>query len=81
MEAKIKKLVASVRDTKTEVAKVQFELNLKITEFELKSQPSTPPEVREQHKAAVKDGVTAVDAVVVDCTVLFEQSMEVVTEM
>lgn len=51
---------------------------MKVTELELKSQPSTPPEVREQREAAVKDGVAMVDVVVGDCTVLFEQTMEVV---
>lgn len=68
-------------DSKTEVAKVQFELNLKITELELKSYPSTPPYVREQREAIVKDGVAAVDATVVDCTVLFEQYMEIITTL
>lgn len=33
LEANIRKLVAGVCDAKTEVAKVQFELNLKITEL------------------------------------------------
>lgn len=79
--AKIKKLVVSVYDAKTEVAKVQFALNLKITELELKLQPSTSLEVREHREAIVKDGVAAVDATVVDCTALFDQSMEVVTTM
>lgn len=52
---------------------------MKITELELKSQPSTPLEVREQCEDDVKDGITTVDVVVVDCTTLFEQAMEVVT--
>lgn len=37
VDAKIRKLVVGVCDAKTEVAKVQFELNLKITKLELKS--------------------------------------------
>ena len=61
-----------MHDTKTEVARVQFKLNLKITEMELKSQPSTPPEVREEREVVVKEGVAMVDAVVVDCVVLFK---------
>lgn len=44
----------------------------------MNSQPSTPPEVREQREATMKDGVAIVDAMVVDCIALFEQSMEVV---
>ena len=43
LEAKIIKLVMGVRDAKIEVARVQFELNMKITELELRSQPSTLP--------------------------------------
>lgn len=81
LEAKIKKLVVGVHDAKVEVAKVQFELNIKIKEVELKSQLSTPPEIRAHRKAAIKDGVSTVDATVVDCTKLFEQAMEVVTTL
>lgn len=80
-EAKIRKLAAGVCNAKTEVAQVQFELNMKITKLELKSQPSTPPEVREQREAAVKDSISTVDAAVVHCTTLFEQGMEVVTTL
>ncbi len=79
VETKISKLATVVRDTKMEVAMVQFELNLKITKLQLKLQPSTPLEVREQCKAPVKDGIVVVDATVVDCPMLFKQSMEVVT--
>lgn len=46
-QAKIQKLAIGLRDTRIEMAKVQFELNLKIGEIELRAQPSTPPEVKE----------------------------------
>jgi len=78
LEAKIKKLVAGVHDAKIEVARFQFELNLKIIELEFKSHPMTPLEVREHREAIVKDGLATVDAAVVDYTTLFEQAMEVV---
>ena len=81
MDAKFRNLATGVREEKTKVAKVEFELNLKIAELKLKSQPSTPPEVRVQCEVAVKDGVVAVDNLVADCTVLFEHSMEVVTTL
>lgn len=64
-----------------ELAKVQFELNLKITEPELRAQPSTPPEVREQRKTYVKDVVAVFDTTVKDCTTLFEQALKVVTSL
>jgi len=61
-----------VRDEKTEVAKVQFEL---------KSQTSTPPEVKAQHETTMKDVVVVVYVTVADCTTLFKKSMEVITTL
>ena len=72
MEAKIWKFVEGMFNTNTEMEKVRFELNLKITNFQLKTQPSTPLEVKEQREAVVRDGVIAVDVAVVECTALFE---------
>jgi len=43
LEAKIRKFSMGVRDANEEVARVQFQLNMKITELELKSQHSTLP--------------------------------------
>jgi len=63
------------------VARVQFELNMKSKELELKSQTSTPPEVREQRSAVVKEGIATMDVAVVNCTTLFEHAMEVVTAL
>ncbi len=54
---------------------------MKIIELELNSQPSTPLEIREQGEAFVKDGVAIVNAAVADCTVHFEQEIEVVTNL
>eukprot|EP00253_Pinus_taeda_P028291 PITA_28291 len=73
MEAKILKLAAGVRDAWTKMAKVKFEPNLKITKLKLREQPSTPPEVREQREAAVKNAVAVADSAVEKCTALFEQ--------
>jgi len=50
VDARIRKLTEGVHDARTELAKVQFELNLKITQLELRAQPSTLPEVREQRE-------------------------------
>lgn len=47
VEVHVKKLVAGVHDGREEMAKVQLELNLQITELQLKAQPSTPPKVKE----------------------------------
>lgn len=44
----------------------------------MKSYPSTLPNVTEKHEIVVKDGVSTIDVVVVDCIALFKQTMEVV---
>lgn len=70
-----------MRDAKTQMEKVQFELNLKIIDIELNSQPSTPLETKEQCEATVKDVVATIDVAVADCIVLFKQSMDVITTL
>ena len=72
LEAKIKKLIAGVREANTEVGGVQFELNMKTTNLQLKLQPTTPPEVREQHGSTIKEGMATLDTVVADCLVVFD---------
>lgn len=54
---------------------------MKITELQLKLQRTTPPEVWEQRRAAIKEEMATLDATVVDCTTLFEQAMELVTNL
>lgn len=81
VNARIWKLTAGVHDARTELAKVQFELNLKITELDLRAQPLTPPEVKEQREATIKNVVTTVDAAVNYCTALFEQLLEVFSSL
>jgi len=66
---------------KTELAKVQFVLNLKIINLELKAQPSTPPEVKEKHKATIKDVVATVDVIVKNFITLFEKSLKLLTSL
>lgn len=43
----IRKLATGMCDTQTKMARVQLELNLQITELQLRAQPSTLPEVKE----------------------------------
>jgi len=72
LEANIQKIVVGVYDAEAEVASVQFELNMNIMELELKSQPCTLPEVREQREATTKEWIAIVDGVVVNFMGLFE---------
>jgi len=46
VDVRIQKLTIEVREVRTELAKVNFEMNLKIIELELRAQPSTPPKVK-----------------------------------
>lgn len=48
VEVHIHKLATGVRDTRTEMVRVQLDLNSQIIELQLRAQPSTPPEVKEQ---------------------------------
>jgi len=68
VEACIHKLVTGVYDARTEMSRIQMELNLQITELQLSSQPSTPPEVREQRVTTVTTTITVVDGPVANCT-------------
>lgn len=53
------------------MAKVEFELNLKLTKLLLRAHPSTPPEVIEQCETTVKDSIAVIDTTVKDYIVLF----------
>lgn len=63
------------------MARVQLELNLQIVELQLKAQPSTPPEVREQRANTITVAIAKVNNVVTDNTKLFEQLFEVLTTL
>jgi len=66
---------------KEEMAKVHIELKLKIAKLQLKEKPSTPPKVKEQHANAIIVGIVEINSVVKDCTKLFEESFEVLTNL
>ena len=51
---KIQKIVATVKESQAEIGNVRFELQLQISELQLKLHPTTPLEFREQFEAAIK---------------------------
>lgn len=65
---KIKKLVVVVKESKQEIRRVFFELQLQISELQLKMQPTTTSEVKEQRKAAIKEDMTTLEATIKDIT-------------
>lgn len=81
VEVHIHKLATGVRDARTEMGKVQLELNLHITTLLLKVQPSIPPEVKEQWVTVVIEAIAAIDSAVADCTQIFEQSFKALTSL
>jgi len=81
VEVRVRNLAIGVREVHTEMARVQLELNLNIIELQLKAQPSTLLEVKEQRATAVTEAIAAVNSEVVDCTQLFEQSFKVLTSL
>lgn len=56
-----------MKDSKEEIGKVHFELQLHIFELQLKLQPTAPPKFREQRKASIKEDMTTLENAVKDC--------------
>lgn len=77
----IHSLATGVREDREETTKVQLELNLQIAKLRLKTQPSTPPEVREQCPSAITLGLEEMGSVVRDCTNMLEDALEVLTTL
>lgn len=54
---------------------------MKIAQLQLELNPTTPPKFREQRSVTIKEGMATLDATVTDCVTLFEQAMELVTNL
>lgn len=63
------------------MTKLQLELNLQITELQLRAQPSTPLEVREQCARAITAGLEEIGGAVQDYTRMLEESLGVLTTL
>ena len=74
---RIHKLAVGASEAREEMTKVQLELNLQIAELQLKVQPSTPLEVKEQHTSAITTRMEDISSVVRDYTRMFKESFEV----
>lgn len=68
VEVRVCKLATGVRDARTKMARIQQELNLQILELQLRAQPSTPLQFKEQHTTVVRIAIVAVDSAVADYT-------------
>lgn len=63
------------------MVRVPLELNLQIAKLQLKAQPSTPQEVREQRISAIMAGIEKIKNAVKDCTKVLEELFEVLTAL
>lgn len=81
VEVCVQKLVARVYEVKEEMAMVLLKLNLQIDELQLKAQPSTLPEVKEQHTSTITTTIAKVNSATTDYTNLFEESFEVISTL
>ena len=81
VEVQIHTLETIVREDREETTKIQLELNLQIIELQLKVQPSTPPEVREQLVGAITTRLEGMGGLVWDCTSMLEEALEVITTL
>lgn len=79
VEVRIHSLETGVHEARDEMTKVQLELNLYITELQLKAQPSTPSEIREQPSNSIATGLEEIGGAVCDCTDMLEHAFEVLT--
>lgn len=77
----IHRLAARVHEAKEEMMKLQLELNLQIVELQLRAQPFTPPEVREQCAHAIQTGLEEIERAVKDCTAMLDQSLFMLTSL
>jgi len=73
---KVRKLAAAVHASKEEVGRVTFDFQMKIAELQLKLQLKNPPKVWDQHRVAIKEGMTTLDIVVNDYSSMFDATME-----
>ena len=81
VEVRVHKLATGVCNARAKMVRVQLELNLEITELQLKAQPSTPSEVREQRTTVVTSVIAVVNSAVAEFMQRFEQSFEVLTTL
>ena len=70
-----------MKELKEEISKVRFELQLQISELQLKLQPTTPPKVREQCEATIKANMNTLEDAIKGCSQLFEKTMEMWTSL
>jgi len=74
---KVRKLFVAMRDATDGVGHFTFEFQMKISELQLKLQPTTPPRVQERRGATIKESIGQLDVVVHGCDQLLNQAMDI----
>jgi len=78
---KTQRLASTVRELNNKVSQVTFEFQMKISDLKFKLKPTTMQEVREQRGANIRESMTNLDAIVIGYTLIFEQVMELWTNL
>lgn len=60
---------------------MQLELNLQIAKLQMKAQPATPLEVKEQRVSTIQTGLAEIGRVVQDGTDMLDQAFDVLTSL
>ena len=74
-------LASGVHNAQEETTRVQLELNLHIAELQMKAQPSTALEIREQCTNAIVVGMEEIGGEVRDYTNMLEEALKVFTTL
>lgn len=81
VKVSIHKLAIWMHNARIEMVRVQLELNLEITELQVKAQPSTLSEVKDQRANTVIEAIAMVDSAVADYTQAFEKLFKVLMSL
>jgi len=74
-------LAAGVHEAWEEMTKVQLEMNLQIIKMQLKVQPSTTPEFKEQCTCTIQMGLEQIGQETLGCIGMLEQALTILMHM
>lgn len=74
---KVTKLALAIKESKNTLAKIKFEYGVQISELQIRLQPATPPEVREQRQKDLKATLKDIFDTVVDCGKYLHDTMQI----
>ena len=76
---KVMNLALVIKDSKNSITKLKFDYEVQILELQIRFQPSTPPEVREQRQKDLSTNMKGISDTVVDFGQLLNDTMHIWT--